>query len=78
MRDKKPYGFILENVEGLVKHDLENKSDEIGRTLKTILHTLENELGYKTSWKVLIVWNLGWLNLEKGFSLSAQKMRKLI
>lgn len=52
MRDKKPYGFILENVEGLVKHDLENKNDKIGRTLKTILHTLENDLGYKTSWKV--------------------------
>lgn len=52
LRDKKPYGFILENVEGLVKHDLENKNVEIGRTLKTILHTLENELGYKTSWKV--------------------------
>lgn len=52
LREKKPYGFILENVEGLVKHDLENKNDEIGRTLKTILYTLENELGYKTSWKV--------------------------
>ncbi|MCA0348569.1 MAG: DNA (cytosine-5-)-methyltransferase [Bacteroidetes bacterium] len=52
LRDKKPYGFILENVEGLVKHDLENKNDEIGRTLKTILHTLENDLGYKTSWRV--------------------------
>ena len=25
--EKKPYGFILENVEGLVRHDLENKSD---------------------------------------------------
>jgi DNA (cytosine-5)-methyltransferase 1 len=52
IRDKKPYGFILENVEGLVKHDLENKNDEIGRTLKTILYTLENDLGYKVSWKV--------------------------
>lgn len=52
LRDKKPYGFILENVEGLVKHDLENKNDQIGRTLKTILHTLENDLGYKTTWKV--------------------------
>lgn len=52
LRDKKPYGFILENVEGLVKHDLENKNDEIGRTLKTILYILEYELGYKTSWKV--------------------------
>ncbi|MCT3721333.1 DNA (cytosine-5-)-methyltransferase [Elizabethkingia anophelis] len=52
LRDKKPYGFILENVEGLVKHDLENKNDEIGRTLKTILYILENDLGYKTTWKV--------------------------
>lgn len=52
LREKKPYGFILENVEGLVKHDLENKNDKIGRTLKTILHTLEEDLGYKTSWKV--------------------------
>jgi len=52
LRDKKPYGFILENVEGLVKHDLENKKDEIGRTLSTILHILENELKYKVSWRV--------------------------
>lgn len=52
LREKNPYGFILENVEGLVKHDLENKNDEIGRTLKTILHTLENDLGYKTAWKI--------------------------
>lgn len=53
LRDKKPYGFILENVEGLVKHDLENKNDKIGRTLSTILFKLENELGYNVSWKVL-------------------------
>lgn len=52
LRDKKPYGFILENVEGLVKHDLENKNDIIGRTLSTILLTLENDLGYKVSWRV--------------------------
>ena len=52
LRAKKPYGFILENVEGLVKHDLANKNDEIGRTLSTILYTLEYDLGYKVSWKV--------------------------
>ncbi len=52
LRGKNPYGFILENVEGLVKHDLENKHDKIGRTLKTILHTLEEDLGYNVSWKV--------------------------
>ena len=53
LEDKKPYGFILENVEGLVKHDLENKNDEIGQTLITIVNKLEKELGYKVSWKVL-------------------------
>ncbi|MBW2962910.1 DNA (cytosine-5-)-methyltransferase [Mesonia aestuariivivens] len=53
LRDKNPYGFILENVEGLVKHDLENKNDKIGRTLSTILYKLKDELGYKVSWKVL-------------------------
>lgn len=53
LRDKKPYGFILENVEGLVKHDLENKNDKIGRTLSTILYKLKDELGYNVSWKVL-------------------------
>lgn len=50
---KKPYGFILENVEGLVKHDLESKGDNIGRTLSTILYKLEHELGYNVSWQVL-------------------------
>ncbi|HET6244819.1 MAG: DNA (cytosine-5-)-methyltransferase [Bacteroidetes bacterium] len=52
LRDKKPYGFILENVEGLVKHDLENKKDKTGRTLATIIDKLENDLGYKVSWKI--------------------------
>lgn len=53
LRFKNPMGFILENVEGLVKHDLEKKGDAIGRTLKTILYKLEKELGYNVSWKVL-------------------------
>lgn len=49
---KRPYGFILENVEGLVKHDLEYKQDKIGRTLRVILEKL-NALGYQVSWNVL-------------------------
>jgi len=49
---KQPYGFILENVEGLIKHDLEHKKDKIGRTLKTILFKLR-ELGYQVSYKLL-------------------------
>ena len=59
LRYKKPQGFILENVEGMVKHDLENKGDVIGRTLKTILNKLEKELDYKVSWKVLDSVNFG-------------------
>jgi DNA (cytosine-5)-methyltransferase 1 len=53
IREKQPQGFILENVEGLVKHDLENKNDLIGRTLRTILYKLGDDLGYQVSWKVL-------------------------
>ena len=42
---KRPKGFILENVEGLVNHDG-------GRTLKTILKHL-GKIGYKVSYRVL-------------------------
>lgn len=53
LREKEPQGFILENVEGLVKHDLANSKDAIGNTLKTILKVLKNDLGYNVEWKVL-------------------------
>lgn len=52
LKEKQPSGFILENVEGLVNHGRENKSDKIGRTLSTILSHLE-DLNYKINWKVL-------------------------
>lgn len=52
LKEKKPYGFILENVEGLVTHDRENTSQKMGKTLTTILSILD-ELGYKVTWKVL-------------------------
>lgn len=52
LKEKKPKGFILENVEGLVNHDKRSPKDEIGRTLDTILNTL-GELGYSVSWRVL-------------------------
>ena len=58
LRDKKPYGFILENVEGLVTNDKENGSDKIGRTLSTIIHSLET-MGYEVNWKVLDAKNFG-------------------
>ena len=77
LREKKPYGFVLENVEGLVKHDLENKNDEIGRTLKTILHTLENELGYKTSWKVFDSLEFGLAQSRKRIFIVGTKDEKI-
>lgn len=51
LKDKSPFGFILENVEGLVKHDH-------GRTLATILNKLEG-LDYKVTWKILNSKNFG-------------------
>ncbi|MGL5874426.1 MAG: DNA (cytosine-5-)-methyltransferase [Xenococcaceae cyanobacterium] len=45
LKDKQPFGFLLENVEGLVEHDR-------GKTLITILNKLE-KLDYQVAWKVL-------------------------
>lgn len=77
LRFKKPYGFILENVEGLVKHDLENKNDEIGNTLKTILHTLEVDLGYKVSWKVFDSMDFGLPQSRKRIFIVGTKKNKI-
>ena len=52
IKEKEPYGFILENVEGLVNHDKKNPKDKMGRTLTLILEHLKC-LGYKINWKVL-------------------------
>lgn len=52
LKEKKPYGFILENVEGLVSHDKDDSNLKIGKTLTVILNSL-TQLGYKVTWKVL-------------------------
>lgn len=64
LKEKKPYGFILENVEGLITHDKENPKDKMGRTLKVILNSLEN-LGYKVKWKLLECHKFGVPQLRK-------------
>lgn len=51
LKEKKPKGFILENVEGLANHDK-------GKTLKTILEHLD-ALGYRVSYRVLNSKNFG-------------------
>ncbi len=75
LKDKKPFGFILENVEGLVNHDKENKQDEIGRTLRTILNHLD-ELGYKVSWKVLNAVDFGVPQERKRIYIIGTKAKK--
>jgi DNA (cytosine-5)-methyltransferase 1 len=52
IKEKKPAGFLLENVEGLKTHDRIDSKQPIGRTLETILFTLEN-LGYHVTWEIL-------------------------
>lgn len=45
IKQKKPLGFLLENVEGLVNHDH-------GNTLKVIISELKNS-GYYVNWKLI-------------------------
>lgn len=46
IKEKRPVAFMLENVKNLVSHDK-------GRTFEVIKNTLELELGYELSYKVL-------------------------
>lgn len=46
IKAKQPKAFLLENVKGLTNHDK-------GRTFKTIINTLENDLGYSVHAKLL-------------------------
>lgn len=60
LKHHKPSYFILENVEGLIKHDPdpENPKEPTGRTLKTILKVLDR-LGYNTEWELFNATNFG-------------------
>lgn len=64
LKEKQPYAFILENVEGLILHDRESNKDKIGRTLKTIISSLES-LDYKVEWRLLECQNFGVPQLRK-------------
>jgi len=78
LKAKKPRFFMLENVKQLSRH---NK----GKTLQTILHTLEN-LGYKVYWNILNALDfglpqkrertiiVGFLNHDVNFSFPTTKM----
>ena len=91
--DKKPFGFILENVEGLVKHDaLDKRNDKVGQTLQTIIDKL-SALGYIVTWKVLDAADFGLPQARKrvfivgtldsrisldGFELKRKKIKSIL
>ncbi len=66
LQDKKPFGFLLENVDNVVKHDR-------GRTLKTIIHNLE-KLNYQVVWKVLNAKDFGIPQDRKRIYLELDKL----
>jgi len=75
LKDKKPFGFILENVEGLINHDRENKNDKIGRTLDTIIKSLRN-LEYHVEWKLLNSKHFGLAQDRKRVYIVGTKLEK--
>jgi len=58
LKDKQPSGFILENVEGLIRHRAQSPKDRIGKTFETILNVLQ-DLGYQVTWSVLNATDFG-------------------
>ena len=65
LKAKKPIGFLLENVEGLVEHNG-------GQTLTTMLDVLD-ELGYKVSYRVLDSKNFGLAQSRKRIYIVGSK-----
>jgi hypothetical protein len=60
----------------LVKHDLLNKSDEMGQTLTIILQSLRN-LGYFVSWQVFDASNFGGLKQGSVFTSQVRLIHRL-
>lgn len=77
LKHHKPKYFVLENVEGLITHDPdpENKTTPYGRTLQTILTTLEN-LGYETSWGLFTATDFGVPQLRKRVFIVGSLIKK--
>lgn len=69
LMEKKPLGFVLENVEGLVNHDK-------GKTFKVIVNTLE-ELGYSVETKVLNAKDFGLAQSRNRIYFIGYKGRKV-
>lgn len=69
LKDKKPKGFLLENVEGLVTNDE-------GKTLTTIINKLE-KLNYKVNWSVLDSQYFGVAQSRKRIYIVGTKKEKI-
>lgn len=69
LKEKKPTGFLLENVEGLVRHDG-------GKTFFIILNTLE-ELGYTVSYKILDGKDFGLAQTRKRIYITGTKDKEV-
>lgn len=70
LEEKRPFGFILENVEGLVSHDG-------GRTFNTIISSLEKN--YKVSHRVLNAKDFGVpQNRKRIYIVGVKKNRKRV
>ncbi len=76
IKEKQPWGFILENVEGLVTHDREFPTDPIGRTLTVILSKLD-ELGYRVTWRILNSKDFGLAQERKRIYIVGSKTGKI-
>ncbi len=50
--EKHPKAVLLENVEGLINHDMSDKTKKMGHTLETMLTHLD-KLGYQVEWAYL-------------------------
>ncbi|MGX6994012.1 DNA (cytosine-5-)-methyltransferase [Vagococcus penaei] len=69
LKEKQPYGFILENVEGLVSHDK-------GNTFRVITNVLD-ALEYNVSYKVLDSQNFGLAQSRKRIYIVGTKGKKV-
>jgi DNA (cytosine-5)-methyltransferase 1 len=67
-----PKIVLLENVEGLVTHDRQDRKSPIGQTLQVILEILES-LGYQVTWKVLDATNFGLAQARKRIYIVAHR-----
>lgn len=68
LKEKKPLGFILENVEGLVNHD-------DGKTLEVILNTLTKDLHYKVNYRILDATDFGVPQQRRRIYITGTKKR---